>query len=177
MGESGLVEGAGGQKAEASDAAPVSEDEVKEEQPEAAAHESANAPASKSHEDEKPSESVEDQLAVEEEASTINAHEHEEAKELPSAPASVVNDEHLDVVVSSKEGSLRSLDEVPLANDSDAAPEELAGESTPETASDVAASDDEPGVYVGNSTWEERTWKELVKLREEMFWARLGGIR
>lgn len=32
-------------------------------------------------------------------------------------------------------------------------------------------------VYVGEATWEERTWKELVKLREDMFWARIGGVR
>lgn len=32
-------------------------------------------------------------------------------------------------------------------------------------------------VYIGDATWEERTWKELVKLREDMFWARIGGLR
>lgn len=32
-------------------------------------------------------------------------------------------------------------------------------------------------LHVGAATWEERTWRELVKLREEMFWARLGGSR
>ena len=32
-------------------------------------------------------------------------------------------------------------------------------------------------VYVGDSTWEERTWKEVVKLREVMYWARVGGLR
>lgn len=32
-------------------------------------------------------------------------------------------------------------------------------------------------VYVGTATWEERTWRELMKLREEMFWARVGGVR
>jgi hypothetical protein len=32
-------------------------------------------------------------------------------------------------------------------------------------------------VYVGDSTWEERTWKEIVRLREDMFWARIGGVR
>ncbi|KAJ7060962.1 proline-rich protein [Mycena amicta] len=32
-------------------------------------------------------------------------------------------------------------------------------------------------VYVGDVTWEERTWKELVRLREDMFWARIGGVR
>lgn len=40
---------------------------------------------------------------------------------------------------------------------------------------------DEKGVdgeaYVGDTTWEERTWKELVRLREEMFWARVGGVK
>jgi len=32
-------------------------------------------------------------------------------------------------------------------------------------------------VYIGDATWEERTWKELVRLREDMFWARVGGVR
>ncbi|KAF8635386.1 hypothetical protein AX15_000389 [Amanita polypyramis BW_CC] len=32
-------------------------------------------------------------------------------------------------------------------------------------------------VYVGDATWEERTWKELVRLREDMFWARIGALR
>jgi len=31
--------------------------------------------------------------------------------------------------------------------------------------------------FVGDSTWEEKTWKEVVRLREDMFWARIGGIR
>ena len=31
--------------------------------------------------------------------------------------------------------------------------------------------------YVGDGTWEERTWKELTRLREDMFWARLGSAR
>ncbi|KAG8831725.1 hypothetical protein FRC18_006103 [Serendipita sp. 400] len=31
--------------------------------------------------------------------------------------------------------------------------------------------------YVGRSTWEERAWLELVSIRENMFWARLGGVR
>lgn len=32
-------------------------------------------------------------------------------------------------------------------------------------------------VYVGDATWEERAWKELARLREDMFWARVGGVR
>jgi Rab guanine nucleotide exchange factor SEC2 len=31
--------------------------------------------------------------------------------------------------------------------------------------------------YVGDATWEERTWKELVKIKEEMFLARIGALR
>jgi len=31
--------------------------------------------------------------------------------------------------------------------------------------------------YVGDATWEEKTWKEIVRLREDMFWARMGGVR
>lgn len=34
----------------------------------------------------------------------------------------------------------------------------------------------DPGLYISSRTWEERTWKELVRLREEMWWARVGGV-
>jgi hypothetical protein len=47
---------------------------------------------------------------------------------------------------------------------------EAAGESTvavPSRAGEGADSE----VYVADTTWEERTWKELVKLKEDMFWA------
>ncbi|KAF8509594.1 hypothetical protein BU17DRAFT_70377 [Hysterangium stoloniferum] len=33
------------------------------------------------------------------------------------------------------------------------------------------------GTCISERTWEERTWKTLVKLREDMFWARIGGVR
>lgn len=36
---------------------------------------------------------------------------------------------------------------------------------------------DSKEVYVGDATWEERTWKEVVRLKEDMFWARVGGWR
>ena len=35
---------------------------------------------------------------------------------------------------------------------------------------------EEDGQYVGDTTWEERTYKELIRLREEMFWARVGAV-
>ncbi|KAI0274104.1 hypothetical protein BGY98DRAFT_996555 [Russula aff. rugulosa BPL654] len=43
------------------------------------------------------------------------------------------------------------------------------------TAEPVYAMDGTP--YVGDATWEERTWKELTRLREDMFWARLGSAQ
>ena len=44
---------------------------------------------------------------------------------------------------------------------------------SPATAEPEYARDGTP--YVGDATWEERTWKELTRLREDMFWARLGS--
>ncbi|TDL25121.1 hypothetical protein BD410DRAFT_626097 [Rickenella mellea] len=39
------------------------------------------------------------------------------------------------------------------------------------------SADAQPDPFVGDVTWEERTWKELVRLREDMFWARAGALR
>jgi len=33
------------------------------------------------------------------------------------------------------------------------------------------------GEEASSETWEEKQWKELVRLREDMFWARIGGSR
>ena len=32
-------------------------------------------------------------------------------------------------------------------------------------------------LYVSGTTWEEKIWRELTKLREEMFLARVGAVR
>jgi len=83
------------------------------------------------------------------------------------APSSIRHSE-------TKEGSLQ---DVSLVNHYDAAQdEETHVQDSPEDASE-AEDERELGTYVGNASWEERTWKELVKLREEMFWARIGGVR
>jgi Rab guanine nucleotide exchange factor SEC2 len=73
-----------------------------------------------------------------------------------------------------------------------ATPNGISGEQTKSVPSDQAArgATDEPDadkeaktreetgeVYIGDVTWEERTWKEVVRLREDMFWARVGGLR
>lgn len=48
-----------------------------------------------------------------------------------------------------------------------------------EKKANSAVSEDEfaHGPLIGDATWEERTWKEIVRLREDMFWARVGGLR
>lgn len=70
----------------------------------------------------------------------------------------------------------------------DAAPEPTVAESN--SGESVTVTDSEPekeaekeaekeednGQYVGDATWEERTYKELVRLREDMFWARIGAV-
>ena len=50
-------------------------------------------------------------------------------------------------------------------------------ESTTQKAETLETEEMDIGQYVGDGSWEEKTWKELVRLREDMFWARLGGIR
>ncbi|KAM6503410.1 hypothetical protein JOM56_000353 [Amanita muscaria] len=49
--------------------------------------------------------------------------------------------------------------------------------SDPEQQGTEEKEGEDKEIYVGDATWEERTWKELVRLREDMFWARIGGLR
>ena len=51
------------------------------------------------------------------------------------------------------------------------------GSMSVDTASTKQSSSSEGEGFASDATWEERTWKELVRLREDMFWARIGGIR
>jgi LmbE family N-acetylglucosaminyl deacetylase len=50
-------------------------------------------------------------------------------------------------------------------------------EDEEEVDSKAQALEMDKGQYVGDGSWEEKTWKELVRLREDMFWARLGRFR
>jgi Rab guanine nucleotide exchange factor SEC2 len=60
-------------------------------------------------------------------------------------------------------------------NSSKAVDKSDTGKSAAITAEPEYAPDGMP--YVGDATWEERTWKELTRLREDMFWARLGSTQ
>ncbi|KAJ7668044.1 hypothetical protein B0H17DRAFT_226391 [Mycena rosella] len=57
------------------------------------------------------------------------------------------------------------------------APNGIVDEGREEKVQEKKEEEEEHEVYVGDVTWEERTWKELVRLREDMFWARIGGLR
>lgn len=50
-------------------------------------------------------------------------------------------------------------------------------ETPMDTSSSKQASSSDGESFVGDATWEERTWKEIVRLREEMFWTRVGCMR
>ncbi|KAI9065319.1 hypothetical protein FKP32DRAFT_1648068 [Trametes sanguinea] len=63
--------------------------------------------------------------------------------------------------------SLNARDEAPVGG--------VDAEADTEAKEDEKGRDDQAR-YVGDATWEERTYKELVRLREEMFWARIGAV-
>ncbi|PPQ77976.1 hypothetical protein CVT25_015443 [Psilocybe cyanescens] len=67
--------------------------------------------------------------------------------------------------------------EVEAAVEEYTAPEKTAEEKMEEEKRRREKEEWEKANYVGDATWEERTWKEIVRLREDMFWARVGGIR
>ena len=46
-----------------------------------------------------------------------------------------------------------------------------------EAKDSTAEKENSDASYISDATWEERTWKEIVRLREDMFWARVGAIR
>ncbi|KIK43015.1 hypothetical protein CY34DRAFT_804253 [Suillus luteus UH-Slu-Lm8-n1] len=50
------------------------------------------------------------------------------------------------------------------------------GKSIDTSSTKRSSTTDEEG-YAGDATWEDRTWKEIVRLKEDMFWARVGGVR
>ncbi|OSC97792.1 hypothetical protein PYCCODRAFT_1398201 [Trametes coccinea BRFM310] len=62
-----------------------------------------------------------------------------------------------------------------VAEEETVAGAEAETETTESTKEDEKERDD-GARYVGDATWEERTYKELVRLREEMFWARIGAV-
>ncbi|KAI0754433.1 hypothetical protein C8Q80DRAFT_1226504 [Daedaleopsis nitida] len=67
-----------------------------------------------------------------------------------------------------------ATDAVAVVNGEIAKGDAVTASESVETAE--AAEEQDSGQYVGDATWEERTYKELMRLREEMFWARIGAV-
>ncbi|QRV90781.1 cell surface glycoprotein 1 [Ceratobasidium sp. AG-Ba] len=51
----------------------------------------------------------------------------------------------------------------------------IAAPSTMKESSNLNGKNPDDGRFVGEETWEERAYKEIIKLREDMFWARIGS--
>ncbi|PCH35356.1 hypothetical protein WOLCODRAFT_139866 [Wolfiporia cocos MD-104 SS10] len=105
---------------------------------------------------------TEEQNAAEESAS---AHEEEVVESRPPSPVAPSTNGVVDGIEGQSPGDIDPADigGTPMSQDQDY--DSITGESSADR------------FYVGDGTWEERTWKELVRLREEMFWARIGGVR
>ncbi|KAI0325933.1 hypothetical protein GY45DRAFT_1438031 [Cubamyces sp. BRFM 1775] len=78
-----------------------------------------------------------------------------------------------------------SMEEPQVNGNNEAAPESEPDAKADDGEKAVTADEDkekekeekeDEGRCVGDATWEERTYKELVRLREEMFWARVGAV-
>ncbi|KAG6831410.1 hypothetical protein H0H87_005231 [Tephrocybe sp. NHM501043] len=92
-------------------------------------------------------------------------HAEETAKEAPEAQLDKVKDEKV----------LAKVTETQTTDQNEVQEEAQSTESADSSKS--LYDDDATGTHVGEATWEERTWKEIVRLKEEMFWARIGGTR
>jgi len=68
-------------------------------------------------------------------------------------------------------------DPIPASHGENAGRSSTEVETPMDTSSSKQASSSDGESFVGDATWEERTWKEIVRLREEMFWTRVGCMR
>lgn len=124
-----------------------------------------------------------------EENSPSEAHENvEDAKEELETKEIVEEETHADPdgEMKDEEHAPPAYDEVPASEhveEKTQSPVQAAQALEDEkSSSDPVETSDKVGemdtrMYVGIATWEERTWRELMKLREDMFWARVGGVR
>ncbi|ESK90242.1 hypothetical protein Moror_7696 [Moniliophthora roreri MCA 2997] len=89
-----------------------------------------------------------------------------ESKETTDAdPMAKQNDEQQEATGDERAGAEEGTEKVKAADGN-----EGAGKGTDDSEKDNER-------YLGDATWEERTWKEVVRLKEVMFWARIGGLR
>ncbi|KAB5592201.1 GDP/GTP exchange factor Sec2p [Ceratobasidium theobromae] len=99
---------------------------------------------------------------------------------LPEANVSADSKENLDVTPSTTLATIAAstTNGVIQVSPNSTLPQELSTEKASEGDDDTLsgrkeAEDD--GQFVGDQSWEERAYKEIVKLKEDMFWARIGS--
>ncbi|KAG2143010.1 proline-rich protein [Suillus clintonianus] len=145
----------------------------------------AEAPASVKEEEVKPSPVPEQKAVAGEDAVELSMIKHEIAEPPIPLPDTSLNGDlsppkrvsmdvplhtaaELQPVVdrSSEAGQIRRLSE-----------DSTTREKSIDTSSTKRSSTTDEEGYAGDATWEDRTWKEIVRLKEDMFWARVGGVR
>lgn len=139
--------------------------------------------ADESVKDEEPPAKLDEPAKVEEPPATVEeetvAESKADAAAAPSEPAPPASDEVKDT---SNESAPPAVPP-PLPRRARPPParpitEEKDSDTPPESSDDDEEEVEvDMGMFIGDATWEERTWKELVKLKEDLFWARVGGLR
>ena len=95
-----------------------------------------------------------------------------------TAPATEAEPEPTkDVAVDGVEGVVSGTSATVVSDPHHTPSSEGDGSTSVDTASTKQSTSTEGEGFATDATWEERTWKELVRLKEDMFWARIGGIR
>ncbi|KZT23631.1 hypothetical protein NEOLEDRAFT_1149156 [Neolentinus lepideus HHB14362 ss-1] len=102
----------------------------------------------------------------------------QEQSTTPDNPEQPVDSEPAPISIAEAPIPIESPAQKPDApRDSELASPVEAGDANEPTDEDQHEGVEETGPFIGDATWEERTWKEIVRLREDMFWARIGCVR
>ena len=114
------------------------------------------------------------------EPSTTNHEPSENSKPFPDAglaPAKRVSVDTPTHAPTESQSQSTTVDPTHPAPEVRSSEDSSTHEKSIDTSSTKHSSSTDGEGYVGDATWEDRTWKEIVRLKEEMFWARVGGVR
>jgi len=100
-----------------------------------------------------------------------------QAAPVPASTAEAAPGPEKNVTVGDVEGPVNGATATAVCDPLPLSASEGDGCPSVDTASTKHSSSTEGEGFASDATWEERTWKELVRLKEDMFWARIGGIR
>ncbi|KAG2154193.1 uncharacterized protein EDB93DRAFT_187376 [Suillus bovinus] len=141
------------------------------------------APTTEKGEEHKPSAPAEQKAAAGEDAVEPSTAKHDIAETPNPLPNANMNgdvslEKRASVDVSPHATQATVVDRFSEAGQTRRASEDSSthGKSIDTSSTKRSSTSDEEG-YAGDATWEDRTWKEIVRLKEDMFWARVGGVR